>query len=110
VTTEQATRCAALALMALGFGLGTWDAARGFYDDFGWPWRKRRGTNGRWRTDLLVVVLFGSITVISVIAVLALVFDGWRWHRPLVTALLAVVGVVAVGLWASARHERRKDR
>ena len=87
-----------------GIALGL---AGGFLDDYGWPWRRKAGTNGRWRTDGFVVLTFALIAVMGAVAAAATVFDGWESVRIATTVMLGLIVLSGAAMWASGKAERR---
>ncbi len=77
---------------------------------YGTPWNRRAGTNGRWRTDLLVSVMLITMGGICLIAVSGLWLGGWSVHHHLMTGSLTVFAGVLTALRHSAHVERASVR
>lgn len=108
-------RMLALLWLTWEFGITArdgWDAYCRDYLHKGWCWpwywrRRRPETNGRWRTDLMVPVVFAVLTLISVLSALALLLGGYPGARQFVTVLLAALVVAMRLLRMSVMYERR---
>lgn len=94
--------------LALAFGGMAVDLGWRFWGDYGSPWNRRAGSNGRWRTDGLLVVLVAVLSLICAVAAAALLFDGWTGAEKVTTVLLGVLAVTVVGVWLSGKAEHRK--
>lgn len=105
--TELRFQLVTFVVLAIGAGGITVDLARGFLADYGWPWERKPGTNGRWRTDAMVLLLFGVMAMISVVSVVAIAASGWAGARTTTTGLVAVLAAASVGAWLSGKTERR---
>jgi hypothetical protein len=112
MTPHEGIRAVIMAGLALVFGEMAWRGWQDWRSDFldigEWrPWVRRVGTNGRWRTDLLVVGIFATIATTSAISAVTLAVGGFVGAASLTTALLFALMVMAFALRRSATTERR---
>lgn len=105
-------------LLALWFAifsvLLTIEFSRAFVTDYGWPWRRRPGSNGRAALDLRVTVYTGIFALIAILSVPATVVSMTNPDTvritPLTVCLLGlslVLDVLVFDFWRLSHAARR---
>ncbi len=103
-------RLVILGLLCVSLGEMAIDLVRSYRNDHGWPWRPASLNNQRRHTDSIVIGLIASMSMITGVAAVALLLDGFAGHRTVVTVLLGVIFFLVVTLRWSAWRERKARR
>lgn len=89
--------------------------ALAYHADYGWPWRKRPGANGRAALDLDILVregLFSVLGLLSIVSALRRIGRGDDTELSLTallsTGYLVVFAIFSYRIWRKARAERLK--
>ncbi len=85
-----------------------------FFADYGWPWRRRPGSNGRSALDLDIVIREGLFVILGLMSTISAVdaIQRGRTELPLsegslrITAYVLVFAVFGFRVWRGARRER----